>query len=133
RTEQRVLYQLSRGAPARKAMLSLDEPILRYYFSAFQSAVFNAVLDQRVAAGTIGALRGGDLAIKHDNHAVFAVTPEVLADPVTAERLRTFEISPSGPLWGTTMIRASGATDEEEVAALAGFGITLEQLRAFDA
>jgi tRNA pseudouridine13 synthase len=132
RTEQRVLYQLSRGMNARKAILSLDEPILRYYLSAFQSAVFNAVLDQRVAAGTIANLRDGDLALKHENHAVFAVTPEVIADATTSERLRTFDVSPSGPMWATAMIRGSGQTDTDEVSALASFGVTLDQLKAFD-
>jgi len=39
RTEQRVLYQLSKKSDARRAILSLEEPILRYYLSAFQSAV----------------------------------------------------------------------------------------------
>ena len=42
--------------------------------NAFQSAVFNAVLDGRVAEGSLATLREGDLAFKHDNHAVFAVS-----------------------------------------------------------
>ena len=56
RTEQRVLYQLSRGHDFKRAILSLEEPMLRYYLSAFQSAVFNAVLDGRVAEGSLGTL-----------------------------------------------------------------------------
>jgi tRNA pseudouridine13 synthase len=113
-------------------MLSLEEPILRYYLSAFQSAVFNSVLDRRIAAGTLASLHDGDLAIKHDNLAVFAVTPEVAADPTTASRLAAFEISPSGPMWGAAMIRAAGATDEAETAVLASFGITPDHLKSFD-
>jgi tRNA pseudouridine13 synthase len=133
RTEQRVLFQLSKKPDARRAILSLDEVMLRYYLSAFQSAVFNAVLDGRVAEGSLALLREGDLAFKHDNHAVFAVTPEVAADPGTARRLAAFEISPSGPMWGSTMIRGAGATDAAEIAALESFGVTHERLAAFDA
>jgi tRNA pseudouridine13 synthase len=133
RTEQRVLHQLARRPDARRAIVMLDEPILRYYLSAFQSAVFNRVLDARVAAGTLGSLREGDLAVKHENGAVFAVTPEVGADAGTAARLASFEISPSGPMWGGTMMRAAGETDRTEVAALESFGVTVERLQAFDA
>lgn len=132
RTEQRVLYRLSQGASARQAMLSLDEPILRYYFSAFQSAVFNAVLDDRIAQNSLATLAVGDLAIKHDNLAVFAVDDAVAADPTTAERLARFEISPSGPMWGASMMRATGPTAEREERILATFGVTPAQLELFD-
>ena len=129
RTERRVLGTLARGASPERAMRSLDEPILRYYVSAFQSAVFNAVLDGRVADGAIGRLTDGDLAFKHENGAVFAVTPDLAADPATAARLAAFEISPSGPLWGAGMLRAAGETDAAEIAALAAVGTTPESLR----
>jgi tRNA pseudouridine13 synthase len=133
RAEQRVLHRLATGADARRAVLSLEEPVLRFYLSAFQSAVFNAVLDARIAEGTLGSLREGDLALKHENGAVFAVGRNVLKEPGTRERLSSFEISPSGPMWGGSMIRASGETDRAEVAALEAFGATPERLKAFDA
>lgn len=132
RTEQRVLYRLSQGTPARAAILSLDEPILRYYFSAFQSAVFNAVLDERVSRNALATLAPGDLALKHDNGAVFAVDDAVANDPATAERLQRFEISPSGPMWGASMMRATAATGDRELAILETFGVTPAQLEAFD-
>ena len=132
RTELRVLFQLSKGASFKTALLNLDEPILRYYFSAFQSAVFNAALDARIEDGLIGSLRAGDLAIKHENNAVFTVDEPVLADPATAARLSRFEISPSGPLWGATMMRAGGRTDEVELAALGALGVSVDQLNIFD-
>jgi tRNA pseudouridine13 synthase len=133
RTEQRVLYRLSQGASPREAMLSLDEPILRYYLSAFQSAVFNAVLDERVGAGTLATLAAGDLAIKHDNLAVFAVDDAVVNEPTTPRRLASFEISPSGPMWGASMKLAAGPTAAREEQVLASFGVTPAQLDTFDA
>ncbi|HYE63509.1 MAG TPA: tRNA pseudouridine(13) synthase TruD [Phycisphaerales bacterium] len=132
RTEQRVLYRLSKGASPPEAMLALDEPILRYYFSAFQSAVFNAVLDGRVSTGTLATLAPGDLAVKHENLAVFAVDDAVAADPETAARLARFEISPSGPMWGGSMVRAGGETGVREQAVLESFGVTPAQLETFD-
>ena len=133
RTEQRVLYLLSRGAGTRDAMLSLDEPILRYYLSAFQSAVFNRVLDERIALGTLARLDPGDVGVKHENLAAFTVDAPTSADPETARRLAAFEISPSGPMWGSAMLRASGPTGERELASLAAFGVKPDQLAAFDA
>lgn len=139
RTETRVLRTLAQsvertpGSPAyRRAVLGLDEPILRFYLSSFQSAVFNAVLDARLAQNTFGSLVDGDLAVK-PNLAVFAVDQAVIDDATTPDRLRTFEISPSGPMWGTQMPRCKGAVDELEIAALRNFGISPQHLQAFEA
>ncbi|MDX2130951.1 MAG: tRNA pseudouridine(13) synthase TruD [Planctomycetota bacterium] len=132
RTELIVLNGLSQGLDAKRAFMRLDEPVLRYYLSAFQSAVFNDVLDARVIDGTLGTLRTGDLAFKHINGAVFAVDEPTQADPATAQRLATFEISPSGPMWGASMPLASGVVGEAESAALARVGVTPADLAAFD-
>ncbi len=133
KAERRVLMALYRGANAATAMRQIDEPSARYMLSAFQSAVFNRVLDQRLATGTLGSLAAGDLAMKHENRAVFAVDEAVASDPTTAERLAKLEISPSGPMWGESMMRASGETDAVELAALAEMELTPEQLTAFGA
>lgn len=133
RTEMIVLNGLAKGRDARAAMMSLDEAVLRYYLSAFQSAVFNAALDGRIDARTLAALRPGDVAFKHDNGAVFAVDDAVASDPDTARRLAAFEISPSGPMWGAGMVRAAGLTDDAEVAGLRDIGLTPDALAAFDA
>ncbi len=133
KAERRVLMALYRGATAEKALRQIDEPSARYMLSAFQSAVFNRVLDHRVQVGALGSLAVGDLAMKHENRAVFAVDEAVVNDPTTSERLSRLEISPSGPMWGESMMRASGETDAVELAALAEMGLTPEQLVAFGA
>ncbi len=132
RTELKVLHRLSQGRTARDAFRALDDTTIGYYISAFQSAVFNAVLDARVASGTLGELHDGDLAIKRENLAVFAVDAALAADQETRQRLAALDIGPSGPMWGPEMMRASGATDQREVACLAALGLTPQQLASAD-
>ncbi|MEX2217869.1 MAG: tRNA pseudouridine(13) synthase TruD [Phycisphaerales bacterium] len=126
-TERRILGALARGAPPRRAIRAIDPGERDFYLTAFQSAVFNAVLDGRLREGALGQLREGDLALKHDNGAVFEVGP---ADPGPEldARLARFEISPSGPLWGAQMKRAAARTGEAELAALREAGLTPEQI-----
>jgi tRNA pseudouridine13 synthase len=130
-TERRVLRALVKTGSFERALYAVSHMQRRYYVTALQSAVFNAVLDARARAGTLGTLVEGDVACKHENGAAFAVTPEVLADAGTRERLDRLEISPSGPLWGLEMMRAGGRVDEAEVGALHAAGVTLEALAAF--
>ncbi len=131
--ETRVLNQLDRGRDAKSAFLSLDETTLRFYLSAFQSAVFNTLLDERLSENSLGTLREGDVAVKHANLACFVVDGPTAADPALAQRLASFEISPSGPMWAAGMLRASGEIDAREVAALARSGLAPERLDDFAA
>ncbi len=131
RTERRVLGVLIRGGTASKAVRSIDRMEEEFFLAAFQSAVFNAVLDARLVEGTLGSLKDGDLAFKHDNRAVFAVDAQTLGPELTG-RLERFEISPSGPMWGPGLLRAGGAVDAAEVAALEASGIRVEDLDRFE-
>lgn len=132
RAEGRVLTRLMEGADHRRAILSLDSQTLGFFLSAFQSAVFNAVLDARLDGTGIGSLIEGDLAMKQENRACFAVDAAALADPATSQRVATFEISPTGPLWGVGMTRAQAAAAEAEESALANFGVTPETLHEWE-
>jgi len=91
-TERRVLRALAKGKKVQHAVYAMGEMPMRFYVTAFQSAVFNAVLEERLREGTIGELREGDLAWKHDNGAVFAVDRGVMEDAGTAGRLERKEI-----------------------------------------
>src|SRR6185503_5142918 len=73
RTERKVVGELSRGATPNRAVRAIDRSERDFFLTAFQSAVFNAVLDERLREGLLGSLREGDLAFKHDTGAVFAV------------------------------------------------------------
>jgi tRNA pseudouridine13 synthase len=130
--ERAVLRALLAGKPPRTAILSIDAASRLFYLNALQSAVFNAILDQRLAAGTLSSLAEGDLAFKHDSGAVFAVDAALAADPETRARLDRLEISPSGPMWGAQMMRASGEVAQRELDALARLDITPDDLAAHE-
>lgn len=97
----------------------------RFLLNAMQSAIFNDVLLTRIEAGTWCELVEGDLAFVHDSGAVFAVD-EASGD--LRERVESFEISPSGPMWGGSMARATGAAGELESDALASAGLSEDDL-----
>jgi tRNA pseudouridine13 synthase len=132
RTESMALRALVRGATPSQAVGTLGDTERGFFLSAFQSAAFNAVLDRRVEDGMLASLTPGDLAMKHDNGAIFTVIDATVADPALATRLEKLQISPTGPMWGAAMMRASGKTDESEVAALAAMGVTPEDLASFE-
>lgn len=115
-----------------RAIRTIDMTQRRFWVTAFQSAIFNRVLDLRIGSGELATLREGDLAIKQRNGAVFTVDADTLADPDTHSRLTELKISPTGPIWGTSMTTASGLTGEIERAALAEAGVTLDHFTEFE-
>jgi tRNA pseudouridine13 synthase len=122
RSERAALGALCRRWNTRSAVLAVGKTTWIFWISAFQSAVFNRVLDQRIETGRLDQLIEGDLAWKHDVRRVFPVTAEELASGDLTPRLESLEISPSGPLWGMNMIRASGEIDRIELQALEAAG-----------
>jgi len=129
--EHALLTGLAHGVDSRRAILGLGRHTLSFYVSAAQSAVFNRLLDDRIERGELASLREGDLAWKHDSRAVFTVTRDVAADPVTHRRLADLEISPSGPMWGRDMTRAASDVDAHEAGCLHELiGVTMGDLAA---
>ncbi|MEK6800008.1 MAG: tRNA pseudouridine(13) synthase TruD [Planctomycetota bacterium] len=114
------------GGDARKAWRAVDHTLRKFYLSAFQSALFNQVLAERIAA--IDHLHTGDVAYKHANGACFHVEDAALEQP----RCEAFEISPTGPLFGKRMTDTRGEPGQLEAGVLARSGITREQLVARD-
>jgi tRNA pseudouridine13 synthase len=129
--ERTILRRLGAGADAAGAVRSMDRSELGYYLSAFQSAVFNAVLDARLGEGALATLRDGDVAFKHDSRGAFLVDEQVLSDPDTARRLGALEISPSGPMWGPKMMRAGGDVERFEAGCLGDTGCDPDDLSCF--
>lgn len=101
----------------RKAMMKVHKKMLKFYLSAFQSYVFNAVLAERIHH--YDSFLKGDWAEKHHPRGLFFV------EDVRAENLRAeiFEISPTGPIYGRKM--ESAQTDalqlENEVCRMLHF------------
>lgn len=110
--EQRLALKiLATGSKKKRALLALDRAMLRFYVSAYQSALFNLVVAERLPRG-LGTLDLGDLAWRHANGAVFRVEDVAREQP----RADDFEISPSGPLFGPRMTEATGRPAEVERA-----------------
>lgn len=128
RAERVALHALETGASAERAVRAVDVVQRRYWFTSLQSWIFNRCLARRMEEGLFDRLVRGDLAMKSENGAMFRVDEAVLADPSVEDRLRTFEIGPSGPLWGNRMMRAEGSVDATELAELERAGVTPDQL-----
>lgn len=94
-------------------------PLETFLQNSLQSALFNAVVAARLAAGSLGTLIPGDLAFLHRNGAVFSIADAAAA---TTEQPRAtgklFEISPSGPLFGRRMTAPTAAALAIEQSAL---------------
>jgi tRNA pseudouridine13 synthase len=122
--ERKALSALARR-PDRldRAVASIDKRMLQFYLSAFQSGLFNRYLDARL--GRFDVLEQGDIASIHRNGACFMV--EDLEREM--ERVKSFEISPSGPLFGAKMLQARGAPGRRESDLLAETGFELEELK----
>jgi tRNA pseudouridine13 synthase len=122
--ERRALQALiqTRG-DYRRAYATLSKQLKTFLLSAYQSELFNRVLDARLQ--TLDRVHAGDLAMKHPGRSVFRVENEAVEQP----RADRFEISPTGPIYGYKMIEATGKQGALEAQVLAGEGLTLEDFR----
>ncbi len=122
RTEAEVLRTLAaRPAEWEKAFSMINIRLRKLYLSAFQSFLFDRVVEKRI--DTLDQIRHGDLAWKHTNGACFLVED---AD-TEAPRAAGFDISPSGPIFGAKMTWPGGIQRQLEESILAETGITAEQ------
>ena len=110
RTEREILQRLiARPEGWEKAFSAVHPRLKKLYLSAFQSYLFDTVVERRL--GGIDQIMPGDLAWKHINGACFLVE-EVEAE---SARVDSFEISASGPMleiWliSTPNSRSSGCS-----------------------
>jgi len=123
RPERTLLRLLKEGKPPRKAVLALPRKLLRLYLSAYQSSLFDRLVDMRMQS--LNKIWPGDIAFKHVNGACFMVT-----DP-TAEQTRadTFEISATAPLYGFKTKLAEAQAGLLEEGLLDKEGLTLQSFR----
>ncbi|MDX2016582.1 MAG: tRNA pseudouridine(13) synthase TruD [Planctomycetota bacterium] len=131
RAERRLCAKLGKGVPPHDALASVDEPFRRFMISAFQSAVFNIVLDKRLDAGTLDTLLPGDIALHVDDRRLRRIDDTNAADPALREALASKLLSPSGPMWGARMPKATGDVLRTETEALAELGVTPADLIEF--
>ena len=124
-TERKMALAQSRGWTASRSVKSLGGAALRFWVNALQSAIFNRVLDHRLDSDTLHTLGAGDIAYRHAGGACFVVDDSESADQLAA-RAAAFEISPTGPLFGSRMLASTGATARVEREAATAFGVTPE-------
>jgi tRNA pseudouridine13 synthase len=87
--------------------------------SALQSFVFNEVLARRVEEAALGAAFEGDVLRREDSGGLFVCDEPAEADP----RVRSFAVSPTGPIAGRKMVRPGGRPAAVESAVLVELGL----------
>jgi tRNA pseudouridine13 synthase len=126
RSEKRALAALVRGAQPKGAVEALGPHPRRIWISAWQSWLFNRVLERRLADGTWDRLLEGDVAWLHASGATYVAG----AGPEEVERARTLVASPTGPLPGYDGRLAAGVPGDVELAVLREEGADPEAFRA---
>lgn len=106
--------------PERRKRMSRAKRL--WFMNSYQSFVFNQILAKRI--DSLDRVLLGDWAMKMDNGACFPVE-EPEAEQPRADR---FEISPTGPLFGSRAPWATGVPGEIERAVVTELGSTTEQL-----
>ncbi|MEZ5463052.1 tRNA pseudouridine(13) synthase TruD [Dokdonella sp.] len=96
-----------------------------FALSAARASIFNGVLSERVAEGSWNRALDGDVWMLGGTHSIFG--PQAL-DQALQQRLQSFDIHPTGPLWGKGPLRSTGkvAEIERDVAMASGFAAGLE-------
>lgn len=87
--------------------------------SAARSFIFNAVLSQRVGQGSWNRILAGDVVALAGSNATFAGSRATPAE--LQERLRRFDIHPTGPLWGGGSTPSTGEVAAMEVTVAARY------------
>ena len=125
--ERRALQALIRSrGDFQRAYRTVPKRLKMFLLSAFQSALFNQVLDVRL--DTLDRVYAGDLAMKHPGRSIFRVEDEAVEQP----RASRFEISPTGPVYGFKMMQALGQQGELEEEILGSEDLVLEDFRVGD-
>lgn len=127
--ERRMALAKSRGWTASRSVKSLGGAMLRFWVNALQSAIFNRVVDDRIAANQLDQILDGDIAYRHEGGACFLVDANETLDSLNARALR-FEISPTGPMFGEKMLAAGESVAKAEANAARAFAVTPELFSA---
>jgi tRNA pseudouridine13 synthase len=106
-----------RARPLLEGRTLRDRRQARFLLSALQASVFNDVLSERPIGW--GTLETGDVAVVHASGGQFVVEDVEREAP----RARAFEISPTGPIFGTKVIAPTGVVAEWERRVFEARGI----------
>ena len=98
----------------------------KLFLSAYQSDLFNRLLERRLSSGTFAKALQGDVLKKHETGGEFVCADAAVDQP----RVEAFEVSATGPMYGPKMRQAEGATGEAEAEVLRSEGLTLQSFEA---
>lgn len=125
--EARLVRHVARARGPGEAVWRRINPRMRtLYYSALQSELFNRVLAGRING--IDRVETGDVAWLTRNGACFAVTDAATEQP----RCAAFEISPTGPMFGSKMTPAQGEPGRREARVLQEADVDLSRKRTPD-
>lgn len=110
---------LGRGGPRQKWLT-------RFLASAFQSALFNLWLGERIRRGEFTSLLRGDIARKVASGGIFEVEDE----ETDRQRFEAGELTYTGPIYGWKMRWAGGEPGERERAVLDASGVSVDHLKS---
>jgi tRNA pseudouridine13 synthase len=121
RTEREIIRTLLRKPGEwQRGVKTIHPRLIGLYLSACQSELFDRVVAARLP--DLDAILPGDIACKHANGACFRVDDPEEALP----RAASFEISPTGPMFGRKMLQPEGAAADLEAEVLATAGLSRE-------
>lgn len=103
------------------AIESLPKPLKRMFVHAYQSYLFNKAVSERSKLG-INKYVEGDILIDNEDHLVHEFDVETVD-----ERIRSFEIHPTSPLYGTKVPLAKGVVGKLEQQVIDDENIKLEE------
>lgn len=121
-----------RNLQAAEAMFAgrrVDREERSILLSSARSAIFNTLLGARVQRGDWSQLVEGEVCMLDGSHSVFGpepITPELL------ERAQRMDIHPTGPLWGTGVLRCTGELAELETRCAGQFEALRVGLESMD-
>lgn len=95
--------------------------------SAARSQIFNDLLGQRVARGDWDRGIEGDVFMLEGSHSVFG---PVDIDEAIAARIASFDIHPTGPMWGRGALRTQGEAEMLEAGIAQGHAALCDGLEA---
>jgi tRNA pseudouridine13 synthase len=121
-------YERARAWLTGRERAPRDPRLRRFHFSAFQSAIFNTVLEHRVKEGNWNVPILGDLLKKEETGGMFVCT-DVQLDRERADR---GELCPTGPIVGDRMRQPENEAFELEQRITAPLieGIDLRRARS---
>jgi tRNA pseudouridine13 synthase len=118
-----VVAILKANGKLEAALRPIDKKMRGFFVSAFQSHLFNQLLEERL--DRLNQLVDGDVAYIHSKGAAFVVEDAATEQP----RADSFEISPSGPMFGTKTLMAEGEPGRREWQLLEEYHLSAEDFK----